>query len=80
MKIIYRLVILVILILIIDGASKLWSQNALALYQPVPVLGEFFRLTLGYNTGVAFGMFANGGPWPLVVTGFIIIVVNILKN
>jgi signal peptidase II len=38
----------------------------------VPVIDDLFRLTLGYNTGVAFGMFANGGLAPLVVTGVII--------
>lgn len=40
--------------------------------EPVPLLGQFFRLTLGYNTGVAFGLFADGGPWPHIVTCFII--------
>jgi lipoprotein signal peptidase len=36
-------------------------------------MGEVFRLTLGYNTGVAFGMFANGGLAPVVVTGLVIL-------
>jgi signal peptidase II len=35
-------------------------------------MGEIFRFTLGYNSGVAFGMFANGGNGPLVVTGLVI--------
>ena len=55
-----------------DGASKLWVESTLSLRQPVPIIGDIFRFTLGYNSGVAFGMFANGGPWPLVITGFII--------
>ena len=51
----------------LDGLTKIWAERSLEPYQPVPVIGEFFRLTLGYNTGVAFGLFANGGMWPLLV-------------
>jgi signal peptidase II len=57
----------------VDLVSKLWAEANLLPHQPVPVIGDFFRLTLGYNTGVAFGMFANQGILPLVVTGVIII-------
>ena len=56
----------------LDGLTKIWAERSLEPYQPAPVIGEFFRLTLGYNTGVAFGLFANGGMWPLVVTGIVI--------
>jgi signal peptidase II len=72
MKTLYRLFYTVIIVLIIDGASKIWAQQSLGLHQPVPVMGDFFRFTLGYNTGVAFGLFADGGYWPLMITGFII--------
>ena len=69
----------------LDGLTKIWAERSLEPYQPVPVIGEFFRLTLGYNTGVAFGLFANGGMWPLVVTGIVILglmfwLVNALRN
>ncbi len=56
----------------LDGFSKILVQQTLQPYQPVPVIGDFFRLTLGYNTGVAFGMFAGGGAGPLIVTGLVI--------
>jgi len=39
----------------------------------VPVIGDLFQFTLGHNTGVAFGLFASRGPWPLVVTGLVIL-------
>ena len=61
-----------LLVLFIDGTSKAWVEQTLGLYQSLPVLGGIFRLTLGYNTGVAFGLFANSGVWPLVATGIII--------
>lgn len=57
----------------VDGVSKVWAERALIPHQPVPVIGELFRFTLGYNTGVAFGMFADGGPWPLIITGIVIL-------
>lgn len=59
--------------LALDGLSKIWAEQTLDLYQPVPLVGDYFRFTLGYNTGVAFGMFANGGSGPLIVTGFVIL-------
>lgn len=61
-----------LIVLLLDGLTKLWAEKALTLHSPIPVLGQVFRLTLGYNTGVAFGLFANGGSWPLVVIGIII--------
>lgn len=69
----YRLIPTFILALLLDALSKLWAEQALQPYQPIPLLGDFFRLTLGYNTGVAFGMFANGGSGPLIVTGLVIV-------
>jgi signal peptidase II len=74
-----------LLVLLIDGTSKAWAEQTMGLYQSMPVLGNFFRLTLGYNTGVAFGLFANGGPWPAIFTGAIILgmviwLVQLLRN
>lgn len=59
--------------IVVDGLTKIWAERTLAPYQPVPVIDDFFRLTLGYNTGVAFGLFANGGVWPVIVTGIVIL-------
>ncbi len=73
MKILYRVIAAILIVLAIDGLTKAWAQQSLLLYEPVPLAGQFFRLTFGYNTGVAFGLFANGGVGPLVVTGLIII-------
>jgi signal peptidase II len=56
-----------------DSLSKYWVEEILDLYQSVPIVGQFLRLTLGYNSGVAFGLFANGGHWPTILTGVIIL-------
>ena len=68
------------LALALDGLSKIWVEQTLTLYQPVRLLGDFFRFTLGYNTGVAFGMFANGGAGPLIVTGLVILAAVIVDH
>lgn len=73
MKIILRIATAGVAVFVIDWLTKVWAEQNLVPHQPVPVIGDFFRLTLGYNTGVAFGMFSNGGVWPLVVTGVIIL-------
>ena len=72
MKIFSRLLMAFIIGFVVDGLSKAWAEQTLTLYEPVPILGQLFRLTLGYNTGIAFGLFANGGIWPLIVTGIVI--------
>jgi signal peptidase II len=41
---------------VLDQATKLVVQAYLPFHVPVPVLGEFFRLTYIYNPGAAFGI------------------------
>jgi signal peptidase II len=43
-------------IVAIDALTKRIAQDTLPLYEPVPVLGDFFRLTYIYNRGAAFGL------------------------
>ncbi len=73
MKIWYRLIVALFIALVLDSLTKIWAEQSLELYQPVPVIGQFFRLMLGYNTGVAFSLLAGGGYWPLIITGIIIV-------
>lgn len=40
----------------LDAVTKYIVQQTLVLYHPVPVLGDFFRLTYIYNPGAAFGL------------------------
>lgn len=73
MKLLARVFSTLLIALGVDWLTKAWAEQTLVLYEPVQLVGELFRLSLGYNTGVAFGLFANGGVWPLVLTGLIII-------
>ncbi|OJX40302.1 MAG: signal peptidase II [Chloroflexi bacterium 44-23] len=71
MKTGHRIFVTVIFAILLDWLTKVWAKQVLT--SPSPVIGQAFRLTLGYNTGVAFGLFANGGIFPLIVTGIIIV-------
>jgi signal peptidase II len=46
----------VLTVLAVDLTTKLIAQTLLPPYRPVPVIGEFFRLTYIYNPGAAFGL------------------------
>jgi signal peptidase II len=43
-------------IVVLDQVTKYVAQQTLPPYEPVPVLGDFFRLTYIYNPGAAFGL------------------------
>jgi signal peptidase II len=77
LTVISRLLAAFAIAFVIDGLTKFWVEQVLTPYQPVPVIGEWFRLTLGYNTGVAFGMLSNGGQLPMILTGVIIIIIGV---
>lgn len=73
MKVMSRLLLALVLALALDGVSKAWAEQAPGLYQPVPLMGQAIRLTLGYNSGMSFGLFAQRGAWLIVVTGPVIV-------
>ena len=68
-----RLLLAAFTAIILDGLTKLLAVQTLTPYQPVPVIGPVVRLTLGYNTGVAFSLFTNTGWWPALLSGAIIV-------
>lgn len=49
--------------------ARLWTERNLEYDEPVRLLGNLFRLTLGENPGVAFGLFGGSPlvPWLSVV-------------
>jgi signal peptidase II len=57
----------------LDLLTKMMAERSLTLHEPVPLIGQFFRLTLGYNTGVAFSLFADSGPAAGILSGLIIL-------
>ena len=55
-----------------DLATKALATAALQRHRPVEVVGEWVRLTLGYNEGIAFGFFATEGLGVLLLTGLVV--------
>lgn len=48
-------------LIVIDQVTKFIVERTLRLYDPVPVIGDFFRLTYIFNRGAAFGI--HLGDW-----------------
>ena len=50
-------------------AARLWAERSLGYGEPVPLVGDLFRLTLGENAGVAFGLLRGSPlvPWLAVL-------------
>ena len=56
-----------IAITVLDFITKQIAESSLQRGQPVEVLGDVLRFTLGYNTGIAFGLSLGGASrWLLV--------------
>jgi signal peptidase II len=54
-------------ITVLDFITKQIAESSLQRGQPVEVLGDVLRFTLGYNTGIAFGLSLGGASrWLLV--------------
>jgi signal peptidase II len=46
----------VLSVVVLDFITKLMIQQRFHLYQQVPVIGDYLRLTFIYNPGAAFGI------------------------
>ncbi|GBU09805.1 prolipoprotein signal peptidase [Gammaproteobacteria bacterium] len=57
-----RLLILTLILLVLDQASKLWAVNTLILHDPNAVI-PMLNWTLAYNEGAAFSFLANQSGW-----------------
>lgn len=57
-----------ILIAVLDFVSKQIAEHSLQRGETVEVLGNFLRFTLGYNTGIAFGLsLGTQSRWVLIL-------------
>jgi len=59
--------------LTLDLISKFVIIQKMQAYESIPVIGDFFRLSLTFNTGFVFGLFQNNALPSLFATGFAII-------
>lgn len=71
--------LLALVVIVLDQASKLAALQWLEYHQPVPLI-PFFNFTLSYNPGAAFSFLAGAGGWQrwffialaLAVSGFLL--------
>src|SRR6267143_3275666 len=61
-------------VLALDQATKALASSHLIMGQPVPILGQFLRLTLVHNSGAAFGLFP-GSRLPFILVSVLAIAV-----
>jgi signal peptidase II len=85
-----RLVVLLLLVIVpLDQATKIIVDRMLPLHESIPVIENFFSLTYIRNTGAAFGLLAQSGElfrrtfligFSLAAIGFIIIMLRRLPE
>ena len=66
-----------ILVVLLDQATKEWVRGAFSLHESLPVVPGFFHLTYIRNTGAAWGMF-SGQNIALSVLALVMLVVLVL--
>ncbi|MFC1708583.1 signal peptidase II [Candidatus Omnitrophota bacterium] len=76
------IVLISILVAIFDQLSKILLSRVLTLNESIPVIRNFFHLTLIHNTGIAFGALKGNSRIILVVTiiGLGLIIYSLKKD
>jgi len=68
----------VILVLILDQASKIWVKTNMELSEEFAVLGDWFYIHFTENNGMAFGMEIAGNYGKLILSLFRIVAVSLI--
>lgn len=66
------------IVVIADYVTKRMAEGSLRPGQPHEVFGDFLRFTLGYNTGIAFGIPFGVGARPMLIVFTIIAIAGII--
>lgn len=70
------------ILLIADQGTKLLVSSKMTLFQSIPVIGNFLKITYVHNTGAAWSMF-SGGRWVFVAMALLVCLgleIYLLKN
>lgn len=68
--------LLSVLVIIVDQASKVWALAALQPYNPHPVIAGFLNWNLAFNRGAAFSFLSDGSGWQ---RGFFIVLALVIS-
>ena len=63
-------------LIVVDQVTKFIVERTLRLYDPVPVIGDYFRLTYIFNRGAAFGI--HLGEWSRIAFSILPVVAAVL--
>ncbi|MBL7130698.1 MAG: signal peptidase II [Candidatus Omnitrophica bacterium] len=76
------IVLIGILVVVFDQLSKILFSHILPLDKTIPVIKNFFHLTLIHNTGIAFGVLKGSSKTILIVTiiGLGLIIYSLKKD
>ncbi|KPB01896.1 signal peptidase II [Ahrensia marina] len=64
--------VIVLLVVLVDQATKYWVETQMA-YQQQNELLSFFSLFRTHNEGIAFSMLRGLGPWPLIIIALAVV-------
>jgi signal peptidase II len=75
------LLVISVLVLVLDQATKLYIDRNMALHSSIPVIENFFSITYLRNKGAAFGILANSAyrlPFFLMVSAVAVCVIIVV--
>ena len=71
---------IILLLALLDQASKILILHAIPFQESIPVIPGFFNLTHVYNTGAAFGMLHDSNLFFIIVSVMAFIVLVLMKR
>jgi len=73
-----KISILVLVILLIDQAVKIWIKTNMTIGESIPVFGDWFQIYFIENNGMAFGMQFGGSIGKLLLTLFRLVLISLI--
>ena len=65
--------LVLVLVLILDQATKFWAESQLQTLEPIPFLNNYFELHYSQNTGMAFSLLQDRPRFLLVLISVILL-------
>ncbi|HWU59033.1 MAG TPA: signal peptidase II [Microbacteriaceae bacterium] len=73
-RLFWFVIAIAVAVVLVDQLTKLWAVTTLSLDSSVPVIGDFIRFQLIYNSGAAFSMGTNS-TWVFTIIAAVAVIV-----
>jgi signal peptidase II len=73
-RLFWFVIAIAVVVVLVDQLTKLWAVTTLSLDSSVPVIGDFIRFQLIYNSGAAFSMGTNS-TWVFTIIAAVAVIV-----